>query len=194
MVNILAFAGSTRHASFNQQLLDIAVAGALAAGAQVTAINLRDYPLPIYNQDLEATEGIPENALALKQLMMTHQGLLIASPEYNGFPSALLKNTLDWISRPQASDVQPLVAFQGKVAALMAASPGGGGGTRGLVCLRMLMQNLGVLALPQQITVPAAMKAFDAQGQLIDAHAQTAALGLGATLTDTLTRLARHDG
>src|SRR6266446_5332539 len=97
---ILAFAGSTRAASFNKRLVRIAARGAEAAGAEVTVIDLRDLPLPLFDQDQEAAEGPPENAKRLKALMVASDGFLIASPEYNSSISAVLKNTIDWASRP----------------------------------------------------------------------------------------------
>lgn len=140
MAKILAFSGSARENSYNQKLVKIAALGASKVGAEVTVINLADYPLPLYNADLEKEQGLPENAKKLKQLMLEHDGLLIASPEYNSAFSALLKNTIDWMSRAESSDEssdeKPLAAYQGKVAAIMAASPGALGGIRGLVFLR----------------------------------------------------------
>lgn len=186
MIKILALSGSTRSGSFNQRLLDIAVTGARHAGAEVTVIDLNDYPLPLYNQDLEYSEGMPEQAAALKKLMLSHSGLLIASPEYNGFPTPLLKNTLDWLSRQQAEHEPPMMAFKGKVAALMAASPGAGGGTRGLQVLRILLQNLGVMALPNQVTLGQAATAFREDGRLHNDELQRSALLLGEELVNLL--------
>src|SRR5262249_29719722 len=97
---ILAFAGSTRRDSFNKKLAGIAADGARAAGAEVTFIDLRDYPLPLYDGDLEAEKGLPEQAQRLKKLFLDHDGLLISSPEYNSSISGVLKNTIDWVSRP----------------------------------------------------------------------------------------------
>src|ERR1700760_1974754 len=99
-IRILAFSGSTRRGSFNQKLLNIAAHGAAEAGANITHISLNDYPLPIYDADLESQSGLPANAEALQKLVAEHDALLIASPEYNGGYTALLKNTLDWLSRP----------------------------------------------------------------------------------------------
>lgn len=186
MIKILALSGSTRTDSFNRQLLGIAVAGARQAGAEVTVIDLSDYPLPLFNQDLEFAEGLPEPAAELKKLMLSHSGLLIASPEYNGFPTPLLKNTLDWLSRQQADHEPPMMAFQGKVAAVMAASPGAGGGTRGLQMLRLLLQNLGVMVLPSQVTLGRAGQAFREDGRLHNDELQRAALLLGEELVNLL--------
>ncbi len=162
---ILAFSGSARQASVNQKLA--AAAGALArdAGAEVTLINLRDYPMPLYDQDLEAEYGEPDNARALKALFARHDGFLIASPEYNGLFTPLLKNTLDWLSR-RVDDEPRMLAYRGKTAALLASSYGKLGGLRGLVHTRALLTNLGVLTVPQQAAIGGAAEAFDERGEL----------------------------
>ena len=100
MPKILAFSGSARKSSFNQKLVTIAAEGANAAGADITLINLADYPMPMFDEDLEASEGMPAAARAFKQLLIDHDGLLIASPEYNSAFSPLLKNAIDWATRP----------------------------------------------------------------------------------------------
>jgi NAD(P)H-dependent FMN reductase len=182
MINVLAFAGSSRQESFNKKLLRIAAAGAQAAGAEVKVADLADYPMPLFNQDLEAGEGMPEAARAFKRLLIEHDGFLIASPEYNGAFSPLLKNALDWASRAEAESEPPYLAYKGKAAALLAASPGGLGGMRGLVHLRMLLANLQLLVLPGQQTLAQAFKAFDDRGDLVDQRKQQAVLDLGAEL------------
>lgn len=185
---ILAFAGSARTSSFNKQLIKIAAQGARDAGAAVTLIDLKDYPLPLFDQDLEASQGLPEVALQLKQLFVSHDGLLISSPEYNSSFSPLLKNTIDWVSR--SSPGEPgLAAFNGKVATLMAASPGALGGLRGLVHVRAMLGNINVVVLPQQIAVPKAMDAFDAEGKLKDAKLADSVAGLGRGLAEFLAKL-----
>jgi len=185
---ILAFAGSTRTESFNKQLVKVAVAGAQAAGADVTLIDLRDLPMPLYDGDLEAQEGIPAAAQRFKSLLLAHQGLLIASPEYNSSITGVLKNAIDWASR-SAPDEKPLACFVGKTAALMSASPGALGGLRGLVHLRAILGNIHVLVLPDQLAVPRAHEAFNADGGLNDTRQQTAVERLGHTLTTMLTKL-----
>lgn len=185
---ILAFAGSTRKGSFNKQLVKVAAAGATAAGAQVTYIDLRDFSLPLYDEDLEAESGLPENARKLKELMLGHQGLLIASPEYNSSMSGVLKNTIDWISRPEPNE-PPLVCFVDKVAAIMSASPGGFGGLRGLVHLRSILGNIKVLVLPDQIAVSKAHEAFNPDGKLQDSKQQAAVEQLGSKLATVLAKL-----
>ncbi|MFN0105342.1 MAG: NADPH-dependent FMN reductase [Bryobacteraceae bacterium] len=185
---ILAFAGSLRKDSYNKKLLSIAIAGATAAGADVTAIDLRDYPLPIYDGDLEAESGLPANALALKRLFIAAEGLLIASPEYNSSITAVFKNTIDWVSRPVPGEAS-LAAFDGKIVTLMAASPGVLGGLRGLVHVRAILGNINAIVLPGQVTVSKAHEAFTPEGQLKDARQQANVEKLGATLAATIAKL-----
>lgn len=188
-VKILAFAGSTRADSYNKKLVRVAASGARAAGAEVTVIDLRDFPLPVFDHDYEAENGMPEAAHRLKQLMIDHDGFLISSPEYNSSVTAVLKNSIDWASRAESDDEAPLSAFDGKVAVLMAASPGALGGLRGLVHLRAILGNIRVLVLPQQRAVPAAHKAFAEDGSLVDPKLQRAIEGLGRLLAEILVKL-----
>lgn len=186
---ILAFAGSARKDSYNARLVRIAAEGARKAGAEVTVVDLGEYPLPLFDEDLERDQGTPANATRLKKLFLDHHGLLIASPEYNSSLTPLLKNTIDWVSR-SAEGEAPLAAYRGKVAALMAASPGGLGGLRGLVHLRSILGNIGVIVLPDQIAVPRAFEAFDEQGQLNDTKQQARVHALGESVAKTLAKLA----
>ena len=188
MASILAFAGSSRKGSFNKMALDVAVQGARQSGADVTVLDLGDYPLPLYDANLEAEKGIPENALRLKELFTSKDSLLIASPEYNSSISPLLKNTIDWVSRPLPKE-KPLAAFRGKSAALLSASPGGFGGLRGLVTVRSLLGNIGVLVLPDQVAVPKADTVFAADGTCRDTHVLESLQNLGRTLSATAGRL-----
>ncbi|MBD2524465.1 NAD(P)H-dependent oxidoreductase [Nostoc sp. FACHB-133] len=185
---ILAFAGSTRIDSYNKKLVKIAAAGAKAAGAEVTYIDLRDLPLPLFDEDLEAQKGLPANARTFKDLMISHQGLLIASPEYNSSLTAVLKNAIDWASRPAPNEA-PLAAFAGKVASIMSASPGALGGLRGLVHLRSILGNIKVLVLPDQVAVPKAYEAFNPDGTLKDPKQQQSIEKLGDDLTKILLKL-----
>lgn len=164
---ILAFSGSARKDSFNTSLIKVAATHAVAAGAVVTLINLRDFAMPLYDGDLEAEEGMPAGALALRELLLEHDGLLIASPEYNSSISPLLKNAIDWVSRP-VGEQSGLLPYQNKVAALLSASPGALGGLRGLVHVRAILGNIGVLVLPDQLAVAKAGAAFDSEGELRD--------------------------
>lgn len=184
---ILAFSGSMREGSFNQQVVNIAAEGARKAGAEVTVIHLRDLPLPVYDADLEAAEGLPANARKLKTLMKEHQGFLIASPENNSSVTAALKNAIDWASRREG-DEKPRACFTGKTAVIMAASPGALGGLRGLYHLRWILTNLGVLVLPEQKTIPSADKGL-ADGALRDPDQHAAIEKLGARLAEVLEKL-----
>ncbi len=181
---ILAFGGSLRNDSFNQKLAAIAAEGAREAGAEVTLISLRDFPMPLFDQDLEEEIGKPAEAKRLKALFLTHQGLLIASPEYNSSYSAALKNAIDWVSRGDGPDEPPISALAGKSAVLMATSPGGLGGLRGLVPLRMLLGNLGITLLPDQIAIPSAFQAFGTDGRLVDPKQEAVVRALGAKLAE----------
>ena len=165
---ILAFAGSTRTASFNKKLVTLAAEAARADGASVTQVDLRDLPLPLFDEDLETANGLPDQAKKLKALLRAHDGFLIASPEYNSSITGVLKNAIDWASRPESDDEPPLVCFRGKIAALFSASPGGLGGLRALVHVRAILGNIGVIVLPDQISIPTAHEAFDDRGQLKD--------------------------
>jgi NAD(P)H-dependent FMN reductase len=185
---ILAFAGSTREASFNKLLVKIAAEGARAAGAEVTYLDLRDLPMPLFDEDLEAKEGIPENALKFKELMMAHRGLLIAAPEYNSSITPVLKNAIDWASRPLPEEPM-LAAFMNKVAVLMSASPGALGGLRGLTHVRSILSSIGVLVLPDQRVIPKAYEAFDADRRLKDPGQQAAVGQLGSKLATLIAKL-----
>ena len=185
---ILAFSGSLRRESFNKKLVLIAAKAARDAGAEVTLIDLKDFPLPLFDQDLEAEQGMPENGKKLKQLFIDHDGLLIASPEYNSSITAVLKNAIDWVSRPAPGEPS-LVAFKGKVATLMSASPGALGGLRGLVHLRSILGNIGVIVLPDQIAVAKAHEAFKPDGSLTDPKHQAGIEALGKTLASFLMKL-----
>jgi chromate reductase, NAD(P)H dehydrogenase (quinone) len=185
---ILAFAGSARQDSFNKKLVKIAIAGAKAAGAEVTYLDFRDLPLPLYDGDLETSDGLPENALKLKAMMKAHQGFLIACPEYNSSITPLLKNAIDWASRPQPEEPS-LVCFKDKVTVLMSASPGGLGGLRGLVHVRSILGNIGVLVLPDQTAIVNAYQAFDENGNLKDESQQEAIEQLGKKLVAVTAKL-----
>lgn len=163
-IKLLAFAGSLRKDSYNKQLVKLAAEKAKEQGVDVTFIDLKEYSLPIFDEDLEK-EMVPENLPALRELFKNADGLLIASPEYNGSFSSVLKNTLDWLSRP-AKDDSYTPAYGQYTVGLMAASPGGLGGIRGLSHIRELMSNLGSVVAPSQIALGAAYEAFDENGQL----------------------------
>ena len=163
---ILAFAGSAKRDSYNKKLVRCAAKEAQDLGARVTVIDLRDYPLPIFDEDLETEQGAPEKVARLKELFAENDGLLLACPEYNSSITPLLKNTIDWLSR-RGENEAPLAPFRGKTVSLLAASPGALGGLRGLVHVRSILGNLGMIVLPAQIAVSKAHEAFNEAGDLI---------------------------
>ncbi|GEK73826.1 MULTISPECIES: NADPH-dependent FMN reductase [Halomonas] len=185
---ILVFAGSARRGSFNKRLAKLAAERIEAHGGRPTLIDLADYPMPLYDGDLEETSGLPESALALREQLAEHQGLLIASPEYNGFITPLLKNTIDWLTRPHQGD-SGLALFQGRLAAVVAASPGGLGGLRGLALIRQLLGNIGVTVLPDQLAVAGAGDAFDEEGRLVQEGQRKSLDGICRRLVEDLERL-----
>ena len=163
---ILAFSGSSRRESLNRRFLAVAAAEARAAGAEVTVVNLADYPLPVFNGDLEDAEGMPAPAKALVKLLREHQALLVASPEYNSLITPLFKNTLDWCSREEG-EPDP---FGGKVAAVISASPGPFGASKSALLARQLLGRLGCLVIARECALPHAHEAFDEQGGLKSAR------------------------
>ena len=185
---ILAFAGSLRSDSFNKKLVRFAARAAEKKGADVTVIDLGELDLPIYDQDLEDKGGLPEGATKLKKLMKEHDALMIASPEYNSSLSAALKNAIDWASRP-AGDSTPLEAFNGKVAGIMAASPGALGGLRGLFHLRSILSNINVIVLPQMHAIPKAGDVFDDGGNITDDNHAKKITGIAEAPTETAGKL-----
>jgi NAD(P)H-dependent FMN reductase len=188
---ILVFAGSIRTGSFNARLAALAVKELALAEADVTRISLMDYPLPIYDGDLEAKSGPPDNAVKLKRMMMLHQGVFITSPEYNASIAPLLKNALDWVSRVREDGEQPYAAFRHRVFALGAASNGVYGGMRSLMALRQMLElGTGALVLPEQVAVGEASKAFDDQDNLVDERAAGALKAAVRRLVETARQLA----
>ncbi len=172
-MKLLVFAGSLRTGSLNRKLARVVADLAREAGADVTLLDLRDYPLPVYDGDLEERDGLPAAARELKALVLAAEAFLVVSPEYNASTPGMLKNLIDWMSRP-ASDDDPDV-FDGKVAAIMSASPGLYGGVRGLITLRAILTHLGVLVIPEQFSLSKAHEAFDEAGALKDARRRAAA-------------------
>ncbi|WP_337264709.1 MULTISPECIES: NADPH-dependent FMN reductase [unclassified Serratia (in: enterobacteria)] len=187
-IRILAFCGSNRRESLNQQLLKLAVQGAVDAGAEVTVVRLAEFQLPIYDGDEELEHGLPKGAIELQELIAQHDALLIATPEYNGGYTALLKNAIDWISRPQVNGSLGTTLFAGKVAALVSASPGLLGGLRSQMGMRTVLDKLGVLVIPNSFALGSAHQAFDDEGQLHDITAQRHVLAVGAALAQTVAK------
>ena len=188
-VKILAFAGSTREASFNKKLLRIAVRGAREVGAEVTELDLRDLPMPLYDADLQARDGFPANAKRFKDLVAAHPGLLIASPEYNWGMSGVLKNALDWASRSEGKE-PAYAATRGKVAAVMSAAVGIYGGVRGLIQLRTVLAGLKITALADQVALTSAKDSINADGSLKSPEIEAEVVALGAQLARFVAKVA----
>ncbi len=189
---ILVFAGSARRASLNKMLARAAAKFATVPGVEVTFIDLDDYPIPIYHGDLEAAEGMPANAVKVRELFLAHDALLIASPENNQSVTALLKNTIDWLSRSIGDGKganSGLAPFKGKVAALMGATPGPYGTVRGMPHLRQILSGLGVTVVGPQVPVVRADKVFDASGEIIDEQVTKSVKSLVGTLIETTRKL-----
>jgi chromate reductase len=171
MVRVLTFAGSARRESLNKKLAHVAADAARAAGGEVTFVDLDDYPMPVYHGDLEAAEGMPESARKLREVFIAHDALLISSPENNQSVTALLKNTIDWLSRSIGDGKganSGLAPFRNKVAGLLAASPGPYGGVRHLPHVRQCLAGLGVTVVGSQVALMRANQAFDEAGALKD--------------------------
>lgn len=164
---VLAFSGSTRKDSFNKKLILETALNARQMGADVTVIDLKNYPLPFYDADLELNEKMPANATALRKLMKEASVIVIASPEYNSSLSAVLKNALDWASRSEDGG-SSREAFKGKKFVLMSTSPGPGGGANSLAHLKAIIEVIGGTVMQQSFIVPNAYQAFDDQGFLKD--------------------------
>jgi NAD(P)H-dependent FMN reductase len=166
---ILVFAGSVRTGSFNGRLAALAAKEFALAQADVTLISLADFPMPLFDGNLEAASGPPESALKLKRMMAAHRGIFIASPEYNASLTPLLKNTLDWVSRVRERGEPTLVAYKNRAFAIGAASNGTYGGMRSLMALRHVLElGCSALVIPEQIAVREAATGFDDDGGLKD--------------------------
>lgn len=187
---ILAFAGSAREQSFNKKLARLAADAARKAGAEVTFADLRDFAMPLFDEDLEVRlqPGEEPAAKRFKDLLKAHDAWLLASPEHNSSISALLKNAIDWASRRREGE-KPYECFDGRVVGLLSASPGPFGGLRGLVELRRLLANCRMVVLPDQVAVPKAHQAFAADGSLADASQQAAVDALARRVVDVASRL-----
>lgn len=185
MTKVLVFAGSTRAGSYHRKLAREAAEALEKRGLAVTLADLADFPMPLYDGDLEAAEGAPVNARRFKKLAREHDAWVLASPEYNGSFPAPMKNVIDWISRPEAGE-GPGVTFGGKTAALLSTSPGPGGGGRGLRHLRELLEMVGVRVIPEQVTIPRATQAFDAAGRLVRVEDRQAVESLATKLSQAM--------
>ncbi|PYF02158.1 NAD(P)H-dependent FMN reductase [Rhodopseudomonas faecalis] len=165
-VKILVIPGSLRTGSLNIKLAQVAIAALARAGADVTELSLADYPLPIYDGDLEARSGVPDAAVQLKRMIGAHQGVLLVTPEYNSAPPPLLKNAIDWVSRIQDPGESAGEVFRHRAFALAAASAGKLGGARCLAALRLILSGCRAPVIPNQLTLSFADQAYDDQGRL----------------------------
>jgi len=188
MVKILAFSGSLRENSYNRRVLNVAIEGARAAGAEVTLIDLRDFPMPAFNSD-EYDQAFDENAARFQDLLMEHDGFLIASPEYNGTIPGGMKNIIDWASRPSPKYSKSVEVFKGKHAAIMTASPGSFGGIRCLAHMRGMFTIMFVHVLPTEIAVTFANSKFEGDGtEMTDEKTKMILQDLGASLAQMISR------
>jgi chromate reductase, NAD(P)H dehydrogenase (quinone) len=188
---ILVIPGSLRGKSYNARLAALATKELMLADADVTRISLMDYPLPIYDADLAEQSGPPDNAVKLKRLMGAHQGVFIASPEYNASITPLVKNTIDWISVVREGGEAQLAVYQNRVFALGGASPGRSGAMQSLLALRQVLAvGCRALVIAEQVSVPNAEQAFDDMDELKDARAATQLKTVVRKLVDTAKLLA----
>jgi NAD(P)H-dependent FMN reductase len=186
---VLVFAGSIRSRSHNARLAALATKELALAGADVTRISLLDYPMPLYDGDHEVQSGPPANAVKLKQLMAQHQGVFIASPEYNASITPLLKNAIDWISRVRDRGEPPLAVYKNRVFAIGGASDGAYGAMRSLMALRQVLElGCGALVIPDQIAVMRASEAFDDMDNLKEERLS----GMLKRIAQRLTEMARE--
>ena len=184
-IKILALSGSQRAASWNSLLVRAAAAGAEAEGAQITVLDWAEHDMPLYDPDREKIEGFPDAVLRFKAALKAHHGFLIASPEYNGSLTPLLKNAIDWASRPAAGEA-PMACYKHKVVGLLSTSPGVFGGVTGLVHLRAILSRLGSFVIPEQYPVGESSKLFDETGAMRDPKLKAIAEGIGARTAKVL--------
>jgi chromate reductase len=165
-LKILVIPGSLRSGSLNARLAAAASHEIAQAGAEVTRISLSDFPLPIYDGDLQARSGVPKNAINLKRMIGAHHGVLIVTPEYNSSVPALVKNTIDWVSRVQDPHETRGQVFRDRTFAIAAASGGRLGGTRALAALRLILSACHATVIPNQLALSFAEEAYDDMDRL----------------------------
>jgi NAD(P)H-dependent FMN reductase len=191
---ILVIPGSLRTGSHNARLAALAAKELVLADAEVTQISLQDYPLPLFDADTMAADGLPPRALQLQRMMAAHQGVFVTSPEYTASVTPLLKNTIDWVSRARVRGEANYSAFKDRVFAIGAASSGAGGGMRSLMALRHILElGCGALVIPEQISVANAADAFDDMDNLKDERAAAALKALARRMVEVTRALARGD-
>ncbi|MGN6569809.1 MAG: NADPH-dependent FMN reductase [Pseudolabrys sp.] len=182
---ILVLPGSVRSGSHNVRLAALATKELTLLDADVTRISLADYPLPLYDADLDARAGQPENAVKLKHMITAHHGVFIASPEYSASVTPLLKNAIDWVSRVREKGDPTYAAYKNRVFAIAAASTSATGGLRSLMALRQILElGCGALVIPEQVAIPDAERAFDDMDNLVEARLTNLLRGELARLVD----------
>ena len=191
---ILVFPGSNRSGSHNARLAGTIVKALTAHSCEITRISLRDYPLPIFDADLEKQEGPPQNALKLARLFHEHDAVMLVSPEYNTSLPPLVKNTIDWVSRVKADDRGELAPYRGKVFAVSAASPTLYGGMRCLIHLRTILSSLGALVIAEQLAVSRAQDAFDGMDALKDGQLRARLDAMCVSLVEKAALLSARTG
>lgn len=184
---ILVFAGSIRSGAYSGRTADCAQKELALQGADVTRISLADYPLPLMNEDLEAEEGIPANAVALARLFVAHDAILIATPEYNGSIPPLLKNTIDWVSRVHSDGGRPLRPYPGRLVALCSSSNGHFAGIRSANHLRAVLAHIQMEVIAPQVSVPHGGDAFDENGDFREERLRAGMERLCRTLIERAT-------
>jgi chromate reductase len=165
-LKILVIPGSLRSGSLNARLAAAAAYELAQSGVEVTRISLSDFPLPIYDGDLQARSGVPKNAINLKRMIGAHHGVLIVTPEYNSSVPALVKNTIDWVSRVQDPHETRGQVFRDRTFAIAAASGGRLGGTRALAALRLILSACHATVIPNQLALSFAEEAYDDMDRL----------------------------
>lgn len=191
MAKLIVLAGSLRAESWNRKVVAVAAESAKKAGATVTVIDIRDYRMPMFDEDLESAKGLPAECLKLKDIFKAHDGFLFGCPEYNSSITAVLKNTIDWLSRPRQGE-KPLECFAGKVAGLTAASAGALGGLRGLFAVREILQNIQVIVNPKMAAVSKVNELWDDQSSTLrEGPLRTAVEDVGRTTAELAARCAK---
>ena len=165
-LKILVIPGSLRTGSHNVRLAAAAAYEFAQAGVDVTRISLGDFPLPIYDGDLQAKSGVPKHAVNLKRMIGAHHGVLFVTPEYNSSVPALVKNTIDWITRVQDPQESRGQVFRERPFAIAAASEGRLGGTRALAALRLILSACHAIVIPNQLALSFANQAYDDMDRL----------------------------
>ncbi|MGD0849044.1 NADPH-dependent FMN reductase [Bradyrhizobium sp.] len=165
-LKILVIPGSLRTGSLNAKLAAAAAYQFAQAGAEVTRISLADFPLPIYDGDLQSKSGVPKHAINLKRMIGAHHGVLMVTPEYNSSVPPLVKNTIDWVTRVQDMHEIRGQVFRGRAFAIAAASEGRLGGTRALAALRLILSACHAMVIPNQLALSFASEAYDDMDRL----------------------------